>query len=299
MLERLYDDVFVEDVLHNGEHPHHYCLGGLHPVHIDDLLDGDRYKIVHKLGFGDSSTVWLARDRVHQKYVALKIKVAGISKFHNELDTLKHISKSKSNHPGRIYSAASLLLRHFWIAGPNGRYLALVFQVCGPSISRLTDWNIRLRTHLAWSIALQVTQGVAYLHSEGICHGDLTAENVIFWLENFDSWSQHKLYTQLGQPRMLKIKVHKGSSRRPEYVVDSAYFFKADPGLLAKNIIIADHSESFFINSLPPQEPQSTNYYAAPEVLCGRDASIYSDIWAIGCLIYEMRSGSPLFSLAI
>ena len=140
------------------------------PVHIDDRwLNGDRYKILYKLGYGASSTVWLARDRHLQKYVALKIKEAGISKFHNELDILKHISKLKSDHPGRIYSPASLLLRRFWIDGPSGRHLALVFQGCGPSISRLYDWNIRLRTHLAQSMALQITKGHAYLHYEGIC----------------------------------------------------------------------------------------------------------------------------------
>lgn len=288
--------IFVVDELDKGEPPHRYCPGGLHPVHLDDRLDGNRYKIIHKLGFGYSSTVWLARDGRDKKYVALKIKEAGISKSHQELLTLKHISNLKSDHPGRIYSAASLLLRHFWINGPNGRHLALVLQICGPSISRLTDWNIRLRTHLARSIALQVTQGLAYLHFEGICHGDLTAENVLFRLENFDSWIEHKLCKQLGEPRILNINQGPG---RPKYVVDSAHFFKADPGLLNKNIIIADHSESFFINSRPPQEVQTTNYYAAPEVCCGRHASIYSDIWAIGCLIYEMRSGSPLFSLAI
>lgn len=140
----LSDDVFVEDELHNGEHPYRHCPG-LHHVRIN-RLDGDRYNIVHKLGFGDSSTAWLALDRLLQKNVALKIKEAGISKFHNELDTLKHVSKFKSDHTGRINSVTSLLLRPFWIGG-------LVFQVCGPSISRLSDWNIRLRTHLARSIS--------------------------------------------------------------------------------------------------------------------------------------------------
>ena len=88
-------------------------VGGLHPAHIDDRLNGDRYKTVHKLGYGTSSTVWLARDRVLRKYVALKIKEAGISKFHNEPDILNHISKFKSDHPGRIYNVASLLLGRF------------------------------------------------------------------------------------------------------------------------------------------------------------------------------------------
>ncbi len=289
-------DEFVEDELDYGEHPNRYCPGGLHPVHIDDLLDGGRYQIVHKLGYGASSTVWLARDILVEKYVALKIKEASTSKLHNEIEILKHISQSKSEHPGRIYSASALLLRQFWIKGPNGRHSALVFRVCGPSISRLYGWNIRLRTYFARRIAIQVTQGLAYLHSEGICHGDLTAENVLFQLTNFDSWPVEKLHAQLGSPRMLDIVPGPG---RPRYVVDSAYFFKADPGLLTRNIIIIDHSESFFIESTPLQEPKYTNYYASPEVLFGWDVTFYSDIWAIGCLIYEMHSGNPLFHLAI
>ncbi|MCJ1348377.1 hypothetical protein MMC31_006608 [Peltigera leucophlebia] len=86
---------FPDDDLDYGEHLRRYSSGGLYPVHIDDRLDGDRYKIVPKLGYGASSTVWLARDRVLQNYVALKIKEAGISKSHNELDILKKISKFK------------------------------------------------------------------------------------------------------------------------------------------------------------------------------------------------------------
>lgn len=286
----------MNDELQNGEYPIRDCPGGLHPVHINDRYDGGRYKIVHKLGCGASSTVWLARDRLLKKYVALKIREAFISEFHNELDILKHISEFKSDHPGCAYSAASLLLRQFWIDGPNGRHLTLVFRVCGPSISSFWGSKIRLRTHLARSIALQATQGVAYLHSEGICHGDLTAENILFQLINFDSWSECKLLAQLGPPRRLNINRGPG---RPRYLVHSADFFKSVPGLLTKNIIIVDHSESFFIKSRPRQELQFTNYYAAPEVLCGGDPTIYSDNWAIGCLIYEMHSGFPLFREAI
>ena len=140
-------------------------LGGLHPVHLGDLLDGSRYKVVHKLGHCASSTVWLARDRSLRKYVDVKIKESDISnsKLQNELDILKHLSRATSDHPGRIYSAASLLLRYFWIDGPNGRHLALVFQVLGPSISQLNHWLIRLHTCLARNIVLQVTQGLEYL----------------------------------------------------------------------------------------------------------------------------------------
>lgn len=50
-----------------------YRLGGLHPVHLNDRYDDGRYQIVHKLGAGGFSTVWLARDESEKKWVALKI----------------------------------------------------------------------------------------------------------------------------------------------------------------------------------------------------------------------------------
>ena len=39
-----------------------YCPGGYNPTHLGDILKDRRYEIVHKLGFGSFSTVWLARD---------------------------------------------------------------------------------------------------------------------------------------------------------------------------------------------------------------------------------------------
>ena len=52
--------VYTSDV--DAESLGRYRVGGYHPVHLGDLLKGGRYKIVHKLGYGGYSTVWLARD---------------------------------------------------------------------------------------------------------------------------------------------------------------------------------------------------------------------------------------------
>ena len=43
------------------ESPDRYRPGGYHPVHLGDIYH-QRYKVIHKLGFGTYSTVWLARD---------------------------------------------------------------------------------------------------------------------------------------------------------------------------------------------------------------------------------------------
>lgn len=101
---------------------------------------------------------------------------------------------------------------------------------------------------------------------------------------------------QLGKPR--KSIINKGPGR-PRYLVDSLSFFDAEPGLLTKNITIVDHSESFFVKPPPSHELHTTNHYTAPEVLCGWGASLSSDIWPLGCLIYELRSGLTLYACAI
>ena len=43
------------------ESPDRYQPGGYHPVHLGDVYH-QRYRVIHKLGFGTYSTVWLARD---------------------------------------------------------------------------------------------------------------------------------------------------------------------------------------------------------------------------------------------
>lgn len=162
-----------------------YQTGGLHPVHLGDRLDkGERYKVLHKLGHGRFSTVWLARDTHLGQYVALKILSAdrSISQTHhnNELMFLQYLAERRSSGSGYVGSKyiSSGLFRHFWVEGPNGRHLVLVLPVYGPSISHMSRWTTRIRKGVVRQIALQATQGVAYLHSEGICHGVKTPELV-------------------------------------------------------------------------------------------------------------------------
>jgi len=57
-----------------------YNVGGFHPVHLGDTFKKERYSVIHKLGHGGFATVWLARDQVRGRYVALKILAARLSR---------------------------------------------------------------------------------------------------------------------------------------------------------------------------------------------------------------------------
>ncbi|KAG5932013.1 hypothetical protein E4U60_005545 [Claviceps pazoutovae] len=76
---------FIEGV----EEISHYRLGRYYPIHITDRL-GERYRIVHKLGHGSFSTVWLAIDETTRKYVA--IKVGTIDAERSEINILSQMA---------------------------------------------------------------------------------------------------------------------------------------------------------------------------------------------------------------
>lgn len=158
---------FLRSSFYYAENLEDYKPGGLHPTHLGETYDNGRYKTVHKLGFGGFSTVWLARDLQCNRYVALKIVAARYSQDYKDMKATQDLKES--NHPGRNYIAS--FLAQFWLQGPNGHHLCLVSPLLGPSISRMSTLDSRLQPSIARNIALQATQGLAYLHSQGMCHG--------------------------------------------------------------------------------------------------------------------------------
>lgn len=164
--QKLYNFGGIEDDTENREH---YRPGGYHPVHLGDTFgENDRYRVIHKLGHGGFATVWLCHDAVTLEYVGLKIIIA-IASSENcpELKILR-LKDLDFKQPGG--DKIVILKDHFWISGPNGNHLCFVLPLLGPQVH--TIWYRPYDPgNLARKIALQMVQGMAFLHNNGICHG--------------------------------------------------------------------------------------------------------------------------------
>lgn len=159
-----------------------YEPGGYHPVVIDDVLQ-NRYRIVDKLGFGGYSTIWLARDEVDQRYVAVKIGISTPLPSRKEVQILEALNSSRSSlqdaRPSSSTekragaSALPTILDTFDIRGPNGThpYYTLI-----PAQRDLKEasFSCLFPVQVARSLAVKLAIAVTAVHSRGFVHGVLS-----------------------------------------------------------------------------------------------------------------------------
>jgi serine/threonine-protein kinase SRPK3 len=124
-----------------------YKLGGYHPIEIGDELHNGWYRILHRLGYGSYSTVWLALNQrfdmesePRSRHVAIKVLIANASDAKYDGSIMRYLqlhkpSRASENNEmtdGRAFVVS--LLDEFEIHGPNGLHRCIVTEVLGPSV---------------------------------------------------------------------------------------------------------------------------------------------------------------------
>ncbi|KAI9739288.1 MAG: hypothetical protein M1834_007501 [Cirrosporium novae-zelandiae] len=272
-----------------------YRVGGLAVVYIGDILGDDkRYRIVHKLGYGGCATVWLARDTKAERYVAIKImKGEESSEDCLELGMLEKLKGIKTEHPG--YKHIAWALDHFWFKTYNGTHFCLVMPFVGP---RVTDaWICNTLTGaFTRKIAYQTCQVLDFLHENGVGHGDMDSPNVLLQLADIDSWSEDDIYTRFGKPKTYPITNAElyGGPGRPTYAVATIDMTAMDFSHLSDQIMVIDFGEAFDLDDAPGGVG-TVMEYCSPELLLEDKASKASDVWALGCTLFSIRTSRSLF----
>ena len=275
-----------------------YQPGGYHPVIIGEIFNR-RYQVAHKLGMGGSATVWLARDKLSETWVAVKVMMADSTS--KDLEMNQHLQKALGPEG---CSPIVPLLDSFSLDGPNGHHLCLVFAVSGPSLASIRRRLIKIRPDVTRSLALKLVKALEKIHEAGVVFGDLSAANVLLKSVDIKDLSLEDIYAQIGQPspeEVLEMPTEgthtkpATSDNVPKFVYRAVDLAGANFEYVVPDVQFIDLGEAYHTGGEITTRGMSLAY-AAPEVLLlGEKPTQASDIWALACIWFEMRAAKEFF----
>ncbi|KAG6146049.1 hypothetical protein E4U38_000008 [Claviceps purpurea] len=283
-----------------------YKQFGLHPILLGDVLPKPltcvsdvkkepRYRIMLKLGYGAFATVWLARDLVEKRYVAVKVGHGSDNSLPDrECEILSQIRKTGPGKHG--YERVIELLDAFVVRGPNGFHQCLVTEVVSP----LNHPDTRRHCSGSYDVVRQIVEGFAFLHGEGIVHGDPHIGNFGIALPQLEQFEEDDIVEFFGTPEIYPVipwdpKFPMNSL--PPYLVQSVpieYLLQGKKAFPTGSVTIKilDFGRAYKISEADPnllgavpemiQPPED----ALHELCHGSSGSTWSeaaDIWAVGC----------------
>ena len=164
--------------------PEESLKGGYYPAVIHQKLDGDKYEIIRKLGYGPRSTTWLVLRAHDPGYFAVKIfKVAASERAKTlELPIMKEVTVDKVSRSGSL----ELQTFHdsFWEESRFGSHLCFVMNPLSTSVKDLQQdaKDQRLPVHVVQRIVWSVSNSLNGLHDVGIMHGRMFLIHNLFHL---------------------------------------------------------------------------------------------------------------------
>jgi 3-phosphoinositide dependent protein kinase-1 len=221
------------------------------------------------LGEGSYSTVLAATDRQTLKEYAVKvldkrhtIKEKKIKYVGIEKDTLNRLT----DHPGIVrlyYTFQDERSLYYVLDIASGGELLGVLKKIGTFDEECTRFY-----------GAQILDAISYMHSRGVIHRDLKPENVL--LDD----QMHVKITDFGTAKLLKDPLA------------APKLSNGNGGGGARGILDMESKEE--------DDSRATSFvgtaeYVSPELLTDKNACKASDLWAFGCIIYQLLSGRPPF----
>ncbi len=154
----------------------------------------DRYRLEAKLGSGGMSTVYLARDEVLDRPVAVKLMHREITEQPDQLERFNQEARAvaKLSNPNVVAVIDA--------GEDNGRPYIVLEYIQGETLKQRISRVGALDATEALAYSLEIAQGLAVAHEMGIVHRDVKPQNVLI-----DSTGRAKL-TDFGISRQLNAE---------------------------------------------------------------------------------------------
>jgi serine/threonine protein kinase/tetratricopeptide (TPR) repeat protein len=218
-----------------------------------------RYEVRSHLGTGGMGEVYLARDTILNRDVALKIVPAHLTDDPERMRRFKEEARTASglNHPN-IVTIHDILAVHEVDQAHTVHLIAMEF-INGETLrQRLRASSIRIEESI--KIAAEIADALSAAHAAHVVHRDIKPENVMLRLD--------------GRVKVLDFGLAKLIT--PPTPVDTEATtdqqFRTQPGIVP--------------GTLP---------YMSPEQAAGLPVDHRTDIFSLGVVIYEMVTGCRLF----
>lgn len=134
---------------------------------------GNRYEILEKIGSGGMATVYKAKCRVLNRYVAVKILK---DEFANDAEFIKRFqieaqSAASLSHPN--------IVSIFDVGNDNGMHYIVMELIEGKTLKEIINEKGKLPWRDAVKIAAQIASGLSQAHKNHIIHRDIKPHNII------------------------------------------------------------------------------------------------------------------------
>ncbi|KAJ6114575.1 CMGC/SRPK protein kinase [Penicillium sp. IBT 16267x] len=282
-------EIIDDSVVLEEEKFDHFLDGLFYPVNIGDVLN-DRYTIIGKLGYGLTSTVWLAGDLKEDCTVALKIYARDdanekTNHVQNEIRAINTFTQVLSQHPGRQYLRDAI--SSYKVTGPTGVHTCIVQEPMWQTIEDL--WGLYdgiLPPIVVKTILKQLLSALNFLHTEcKLIHTDIKGDNIFQELDD----SAVQIVSQFVQEEMDNPSPRKFVDGKPIYV--SRMF---DPPSVLGNCLLGDFG-SAVRGDKERNHGAQPNFFRAPEVILKANWSYPVDIWNVGVIAWLWVQGTFLF----
>ncbi|KAF8972224.1 kinase-like domain-containing protein [Flammula alnicola] len=263
--------------------------GGYYPAAIHQKLNGDKYEIVRKLGYGPRSSTWLVLLSYDPKYyVAVKIFTIAASEQAKdvELPILKSLRSIDRDRSLPVFHGS------FWEESRDGSHLCVVMNPLSTSVQALQRdaENQRLPVHVVQQIVHTAADALEGLHGATIMHGAIKAENIFF-----STGTDFKVILDSEHPPTI-TKIKKYLAVRSQPLIHGFRWKDKKKKVVDWSLRLGNfaHGKNF----LPFAPIYHDDYLSAPETLLGQaSCSPQTDIWMLGYMTFNLLTGKvPFFS---